>query len=76
MPDIQWFKGVREIFPVVEGTEKRHRKHGLQQTGNNYTLLIHDCYGEDGDEYFPLDFSLLIDLCSGNVQVYQFRESI
>ncbi len=51
LPDLQWFKGVREIFPVAGVSEKKTKKFELQQNGNTFALVVHDCFGEDADEY-------------------------
>ncbi|KAL8565325.1 hypothetical protein ACOMHN_029021 [Nucella lapillus] len=42
-PDIQWFKGSRELS---DGN-----KYEILKEGDKYILIVHDVYGEDADEY-------------------------
>ncbi|KAG8238874.1 hypothetical protein J437_LFUL018785 [Ladona fulva] len=42
-PTITWYKGAREI---TQGS-----KYRMLQEGETYSLVIHDVYGEDADEY-------------------------
>ncbi|GFR58139.1 twitchin [Elysia marginata] len=42
-PDIQWYKGSREIFD--------NDKFEIKTEGDNHILIVKDVYGEDADEY-------------------------
>ncbi|XP_064634017.1 twitchin-like isoform X9 [Lineus longissimus] len=43
-PTITWYKGTRELF----GDDP---KYETIKDGDRYTLIVHDVYGEDADEY-------------------------
>lgn len=43
-PTITWFKGAREIVPGS--------RYAIFTEGDKHTLIIHDVFGEDADEYF------------------------
>ncbi|CAG5133824.1 unnamed protein product, partial [Candidula unifasciata] len=42
-PDVQWYKGVREIFDS--------NKFEIRVDGDTHVLIVKDVYGEDADEY-------------------------
>jgi len=42
-PNVSWFKGARELYSS--------NKHTITKSGNIHTLVLHDVYGEDADEY-------------------------
>ncbi|XP_067934437.1 twitchin-like [Watersipora subatra] len=42
-PDVAWFKGTRQL--------DEDKRIDISSEGNKYFLTIHDCYGEDADDY-------------------------
>ena len=42
-PDVQWFKGTRELF--------ESKKYEIYNEGDKQILVVHDVFGEDQDEY-------------------------